>query len=179
MNKVDLRSDQSQSSVSIVPLKSQSSQQNKVRSEKMKNCCRIFVELMFTQVTITVKLIPNICNELGWCWMSFNKLYNCWSICISIFRNIGACQHYCSSEQEKCFLFYFLISPGKVTETRNSAVINLWNTTDTYNTLNPKLWQSKTNEILQEYQLNIIRKVKEGYDTRTVKCSQKFIFMWC
>lgn len=81
--------------------------------------------------------------------------------------------------QENVFFLLLLISSGKVTETRNSTVINLWNTTDIYNTLNPKLWQNKTNEILQEYQQHIIRKVKEGYDTRTVECTQKFIFMWC
>lgn len=92
MNKENLSSGQSQSSVSIVAFKSQTSLPNKARTEKMKNCCRIFVELMFTQVIILSETDADTTNtryDIGWCWMSVNMLHHRWSVCISIFGNTG------------------------------------------------------------------------------------------
>ena len=61
---------------------------------------------------------------------------------------------------------------------------DLWNITNTFNTLNdrfcayclvimvisyfPRLWQETTEEVLVEYQKEIILYIKEGYDERTV-----------
>jgi len=133
-----------QSPVSVVPVRlktatsqSPSIEQTKDNAENVKNCCRVFVELMFTQVGVGCLLIS--------------------------YTILGALAFQYLETLEPVDLI------SQVNLTRNDVVIDLWNVTDTYNTLNPKLWQFKTTFILEQYQEDLIFKIKEGYDSRTVE----------
>ncbi|XP_073813978.1 potassium channel, subfamily K, member 16 [Musca autumnalis] len=56
---------------------------------------------------------------------------------------------------------------AEVAGLRSTCAEELWNITETYNTLDKPTWQNSTDIILQNYQRQIATIIKQGYDYRT------------
>ena len=53
--------------------------------------------------------------------------------------------------------------------TRNKTIALLWNLTDTYNTLNKRVWGIRINAAIYEHQSSVVHLVSRGFDGRTTE----------
>jgi len=117
--------------------KGSTSEESQDRAKAIKDCCRIFIELIFTQVGV-----------------------GCLVVCYTI---VGAIAFQSLETMD---------AVDDITEVvirRSKAVEDLWNITTTFNTLNRRLWNETTHEVIKQYQKDIISYIKDGYDERTVE----------
>lgn len=57
----------------------------------------------------------------------------------------------------------------EVANLRNETMERIWNATDSYNTLDPRMLKIETNRILRDYQEKFAKAVKKGYDGRNIE----------
>ena len=128
-------------------------------------------------------LFPNWQSHCeGGCGLSPHQLHHPRGDSISVSRDSGAHRLHIRGLIKREIKYYF-DKIRQVEQARSRTVSDLWNITNTYNTLNKRsqltlrsingniyrLWRQTTQHIIRSYQEDIITNIKAGYDSRTVE----------
>ena len=117
-------------------------QMGDAKAETVRNCTRIFLELMFTQIGVGCLLVSY--TVLG--AIAFQYLET-----VEVGRGDGVAQ----------------AEAG-----RASTVAALWATTRQHNTLEPGRWRSDTTEIIRQYEAETIGRIQAGWDGSTLQVGE-------